>query len=300
MKPLIIPATARIAWNTLDDTIMIRESQESIFLATFDDIVTNFEHRHQIDYSFYDRGSYEGNPKFILEVYTFGELDNEASDTVYHFKKEYEGLHDAIDDINYWLDYFKDKNRINMDEKAIQKIILSPQVGMNIEGLGQINFGDSREQVLTLLGEPSFVCSEKRLEFKDYGCFIDFRTSDNTLEAVEFWNDGKNNVAEVFMYDTEVLQNEATPIKAILQERNNNEPHKDGWFLNIDVIFSGGSQETMLNYIEEMKKEGQYEGVAKEQALIDLEKAKYFSSFGIGYKGYCRDGLAELERILNG
>jgi hypothetical protein len=86
----------------------------------------------------------------------------------------------------------------------------------------------------------------------------------------------------------------------MLQERNKNEPHKDGWFLNIDVIFSGGSQEIMLNYIEELKQEGLFEGNGKEQALIDLEKAKYFSAFGIGYKGYCHDGLAELERILNG
>jgi hypothetical protein len=32
---------------------------------------------------------------------------------------------------------------------------------------------------------------------------------------------------------------------------------------------------------------------------VDLEKAKYFSAFGIGYKGYCNDGLAELEEVLN-
>jgi hypothetical protein len=182
----------------------------------------------------------------------------------------------------------------------MHKITLSPQVGMNIEGLGQINFGDSKEHVYKLLGEHSFAMSEKRFEFKNYGFFIDFKESDHTFEAVEFWNDGKDNVAEVFMYDTEVLQNDAKPIKAMLQERNNNEPHKDGWFLNIDVIFSGGGQETMLNYIEELKQEGLFEGNGKEQALIDLERAKYFSSFGIGYKGYCRDGLAELERILNG
>jgi radical SAM superfamily enzyme YgiQ (UPF0313 family) len=180
------------------------------------------------------------------------------------------------------------------------KIKLIPQVGMIIDSIGQINFGDSREQVLKLLGEPSFVSSEKRLEFKSYGFFIDFKTSDNTLEAVEFWNDLKDNVAEVFIYDTEILQNDATPIKTMLQERNNNEPHKDGWFLNIDVIFSGGGQETMLNYIEELKQGGLFEGNGKEQALIDLEKAKYFSSFGLGYNGYCNDALAELERILNG
>jgi hypothetical protein len=181
----------------------------------------------------------------------------------------------------------------------MQTITLLPQKGIVIEGLEQINFGDSKIQVFELLGESSFVCSEKRFEFKRYGCFIDFKASDDTFEAIEFWNDGKDNAAEVYIYDTEVLQNDATPIKAMLQEKNNNEEAKDGWYVNIDVIYSGGSQNIMLNYIEELKKEGQFEAVAKEQALMDLEKAKFFSAFGIGYRGYCNDGLAELDKILN-
>jgi hypothetical protein len=180
------------------------------------------------------------------------------------------------------------------------KINLLLQVGIVIKGIGRINFGDSKEHVYKLIGEPSFTCSDKRFEFKNYGCFIDFKTIDITFELVEFWNDGKANVAEVFIYNTEVMQNEASPIKVMLQEQNINEPHKDGWYLNFDVIFSGGNQETMLNYMEELKKEGQFEGNAKEQVLLDLEKAKYFSAFGIGYKGHCNDGLAELAKILNG
>jgi hypothetical protein len=179
----------------------------------------------------------------------------------------------------------------------IKKIILHPQIGMHVEGLGQINFGDSKEHIFKLLSEPSFVCSEKRFEFKNYGCFIDFKKSDNTFECAEFWNDGKGNVAKVFIDDTEVLQNDATPIKALLQEKNNNEEANDGWYINIDITYAGGSQDIMLNYIEELKKEGQFEGNTKEQVLIDLEKAKYFSSFGIGYKGYCKDGIRELKKL---
>jgi hypothetical protein len=179
----------------------------------------------------------------------------------------------------------------------MKKITLLSQIGIHIDGIGQLNFGDTKEQVFKLLGEPSFVCSEKRFEFKDYGCFIDFKKSDNTFEFAEFWNEGKANVAQVYIYDTEVLQKEAQPIKALLQEKNNNEAPSDGWYINIDITYAGGSQETMLNYIEELKKEGQFEGNAKEQVLLDLEKAKYFSSFGIGYKGYCKDALAELEEL---
>jgi hypothetical protein len=180
------------------------------------------------------------------------------------------------------------------------KITLIPQVGVNIEGVGQVNFGDSREKLFQTWGKNEDQVNDNRLRFKNYGCFMDFKKSDDTFEAIEFWNDGKENVSKVFIYDAEVLQTEASRIKAMLLEKNNNETTQDGWYVNIDVIYSGGSQKNMLAYIEESKKEGQYEGEAKEQMILDLEKAKYFTSFGIGYNGYCKDGLAELDKILNG
>jgi hypothetical protein len=179
------------------------------------------------------------------------------------------------------------------------KIILLPQIGINIENVGQINFGDSKEKVLQILGPNDDAQAEFRLCYSKFGCFIDLRKVDNTFSAVEFWNYHDKNMSEVYIFDTEVLKSEAQPIKSMLQEKNNNEVAIDGWFVNIDVIYGGGNQKTMLAYIEELKKEGAFEGFAKEQTLIALEKAKYFSSFGIGYKGYCKDGLAELEAILN-
>jgi hypothetical protein len=175
-----------------------------------------------------------------------------------------------------------------------------PQVGINIEGIGQINFGDSKEKVLQLLGPNDDAGAEFRLCYSKFGCFIDLDKTDHTFTAVEFWNDHDRNVSDVFIYDTEVLQVEAQSIKALLYEKNNKEEAQDGWYINIDVIYSGGNQKTMLAYIEELKKEGAFEGFAKEQTLIDLEKAKYFTSFGIGYKGYCKDSLEELAKILNG
>jgi hypothetical protein len=108
MNLLKIPDTARIAWNTLDDLEMERSDQESIFLATFDDVATNFKYRHQIDYSYYNRGYFEQNPKFILAVYTCGNLDRDESNRIDYFEKHYDGMHDALDDINHWLNYFKD------------------------------------------------------------------------------------------------------------------------------------------------------------------------------------------------
>ena len=101
-----IPKSARIGWNSFDDKIVQRDDQESIFLATFDDAVSGEEHKFQIDYSYYNRGKYADNPKFILEVYTCGNGDFE---TVHHFYKSYKMMDEAENDINHWLQVFHDK-----------------------------------------------------------------------------------------------------------------------------------------------------------------------------------------------
>jgi hypothetical protein len=180
------------------------------------------------------------------------------------------------------------------------KITLLPQVGVNIEGVGQVNFGDSREQLLKVWGQNDDQASDTRLRFFRYGFFADFKKSDNTFEAVEFWNDYEKNVCELFIYDSEVLQGDAEAIKAMLYEKNNKEAPNDGWFVNIDVIYSGGSQKQINAIIEQTKAEGVFEGNYKDSLLQDLENAKHFTCFGIGYKGYCKDGLAALDKILNG
>jgi hypothetical protein len=179
------------------------------------------------------------------------------------------------------------------------KIILIPQTGVNIEGAGQINFGDSKEKLLKTWGQNDDARDEHCIRFYKYGFFASFKKDDNSFEAVEFWNDYEKNVSEVFIYDTEVLKGDAEAIKAILYEKNNKDAPNDGWFVNIDVIYSGGSQKQVQAIIEQTKAEGAFEGNYKDSLLQDLEKAKHFSTFGIGYKGYCKDGLAMLEKILN-
>jgi hypothetical protein len=107
MKKLILPQTARIAWNSIENTIVQRDDQESIFLATFDDVPTDYRAKYQIDYSYYNRGKYEAAPKFVLHVYTCGVDFENYSDTINHFDKEYDTLDGGIEDINHWLDFFQ-------------------------------------------------------------------------------------------------------------------------------------------------------------------------------------------------
>jgi hypothetical protein len=182
----------------------------------------------------------------------------------------------------------------------MQKIILTPQIGINIEGIGHINFGDSKEKVEQLLGKNDDARDEHRVCYSKFGCFIDFKKSDNTFEAIEFWNDYDKNVCEVYIYETEVLQGDAQAIKIKLQEKNSGEAPNDGWFIHIDVIYGGGNPKNIEAIIEQSKTEGQFEGEYKNSLLQDLANAKHFNSFGIGYNGYCKDGLASLAKILNG
>ena len=112
MEKLIIPKSARIAWNTIADTTMERDDQESIFLATFDDVPTANRAKYQIDYSYYNRGKYEAAPKFMLHVYTCGVDFENYSDTINHLDKTYDTLDGGIEDINHWLSVF-DKRKIS-------------------------------------------------------------------------------------------------------------------------------------------------------------------------------------------
>jgi ribosomal protein S18 acetylase RimI-like enzyme len=128
---LNIPTFARIAWNTFDDKTVQRDDQESIFLATFDELQTNSLHKHQIDYSYYNRGKYETAPKFILHVYSYGNDFEDYADTVNYFDKQYDAMDSAAEDINHWLQFFQEKvtnyhtkNTI-MDAKKSEKAAIS-------------------------------------------------------------------------------------------------------------------------------------------------------------------------------
>jgi hypothetical protein len=181
----------------------------------------------------------------------------------------------------------------------MNRITLIPQIGIEIEGVGQLNFGDSRAQVLNILGSNDDQRDEFRLRYFKYGFFIDFKKSDDSFEAIEFWNDYDKNVSEVYIYDNEVLNSNADELKIILQEKNNNLPPIEGWYVDIDIIYSGGNPKYSVAMIEEAKANGTFDGDIKINLLDELEKSKHFIAFGIGYKGYCQNGLKELAKILN-
>jgi hypothetical protein len=179
------------------------------------------------------------------------------------------------------------------------KITLLPQKGIRIKGIGQVNFGESKDQLIKVFGACETIPETTRICFKNYGFFADFKRTDGTFEAVEFWNDGKANVSQVFLYKKEVLTANAQEFLTLLKEKNGGDDPVEGWFYKIDVIYSGGNPKNILALIEQYKQDGTYEE-AKAYLAEDLEKAQYFSCFGIGYKGYCKDGYDYIQSVLNG
>jgi hypothetical protein len=179
----------------------------------------------------------------------------------------------------------------------MHQITLLPHEGVQIEGKPFVAFGDSKQSVINAWGSFTEV-RQSRVEYTDYGFFADFK-DDDTFEAVEFWNYMEGFVSEVYIYGKEVLQNPAAETLAIIKEKNGNIDPIDGWFYNVDVIYCGGKPGDFEKIVEQYKKDGTYEE-SKAYLEEDYKKSHYFSSFGIGYKGYCKDGYDELQKILNG
>ncbi|MFM2269905.1 MAG: hypothetical protein RL757_3346 [Bacteroidota bacterium] len=126
---LKIPTSARIGWNSFDDKIVQRDDQESVFLATFDHPATGELYKFQIDYSYYNRGRFEAEPKFILHVYACGQDFENYSDTVNYIDKEYDLMDDAAEDINHWLQFFHEKvSKIMLEETFPKDLILSQKL----------------------------------------------------------------------------------------------------------------------------------------------------------------------------
>jgi hypothetical protein len=178
------------------------------------------------------------------------------------------------------------------------------QSGIDIEGVGAVPFGMRADEMVSLLGEPDSLYNGQH-EYLRFGCFIDVKPeSPNNpnnrnvaavVDAVEFWNDGEANIASVRLWDVDVLRSPGLWVKAFLESKNAATP-VDGWFVNLDVFVSGGNPKYAYEEIERHRVEGSFADV-KDMLREELMKATFLTSFGFAQKGYCADGLAELERL---
>ena len=171
----------------------------------------------------------------------------------------------------------------------MKKIELVPLVGIQIEGIGQVNLGAGRAEVQSVLGAPSDALDDQyyydelelRLDFNDQG----------TLEFIESINGPYPEKTEISIYGVNPFQVEETELVSILSDKNAGEVDdaEAGYcytFLNSSVgVWRQITEEDVQEEIEEIKADGEYEDNA-DMLLEDLKKSKFFWTIGIGVAGY--------------
>lgn len=164
----------------------------------------------------------------------------------------------------------------------MEKFVLEP-----LKGIGNVNFGDSREQVRTAMGTPSI--EHEVVDYYFDGAIRMDYNEDNILEFIEFDN---NDEFELEIFGVNPFKVKAKELEELLTKMNTdgtvNEqraPFVYG-FNNISVvIYRDATEQDILISIEEAKQDGTYEE-DKEWLAEELEKYSHFQSIGFGRKGF--------------
>lgn len=170
----------------------------------------------------------------------------------------------------------------------MKKIKLIPLIGIDIENIGIIQFGQNIYDIKSKLGEPD---SQDDLEL--YYDLLKFRIDLNekkVFEFVEFQGPNLENI-EISVYNVNPFAINADELLKILTVENNGEiddseaPYCYS-FMNISIgIWREFVEKDIWNTMDEMKASGDYEE-SKEWLYKDLEKSKHFWSIGLGVEKY--------------
>lgn len=170
----------------------------------------------------------------------------------------------------------------------MKKIKLIPLIGIEIENIGIIQFGQNIYDIKMKLGDPD---SQDGTEL--YYTRLNFRIDLNEkeiFEFVEFQGPYLENM-EVSVYNINPFAINADELLEILALENNGEiddseaPYCYS-FMNISIgIWREFTEKDILDTIEKMKVTGNYEE-SREWLNKDLEKSKHFWSIGLGMKDY--------------
>jgi len=171
----------------------------------------------------------------------------------------------------------------------MKKIELIPLVGIQIEGIGQVDLGASRADVQSMLGAPSDALDDQYY-YDELELRFDFN-GQGILEFIESINGPNPEKTEISIYGVNPYQVEVAELVRILADKNQGEVDdaEAGYcytFLNSSVgVWRQMTEEDVQEEIEEIKADGEYEDNA-DMLLEDLEKSKFFWTIGIGVEGY--------------
>lgn len=169
------------------------------------------------------------------------------------------------------------------------RIDLIPLVGARIDGVGEINFGQTIKEIKAVLGEPS-LDEGKKLYYDDMEFRLDFDKK-NKLEFIELIEGPFTEKIEPVIYGIDPFKMPAAELVALLSSNGNNEVDDSEaeyayTFPEISVgVWRDLTEAVMNETIAELKERGEYEA-GKSAFDQDLEKSKFFWTIAIGVKDY--------------
>lgn len=177
---------------------------------------------------------------------------------------------------------------ITREQKKV-RVDLIPLKGIKLESDDKVQFGQSKEDVKGILGNPSTEYEDKSY-YDDLEIRIDFDEND-CVEFMEVLAGPYCKRIEPFIYGKNPFELVDTQLLELLTEMNigSIDDHEVAYgysFLNISVgIWRDMTSKNVEEMIHEAKEVGNY-NLWKEELEADLERAKYFRTIGIGVKGY--------------
>ena len=177
------------------------------------------------------------------------------------------------------------------------QIILEPLKGISISQVGQILLGDSIDQVISIIGEPSSwqdmetqQYNSKRAFYNNLEMRVDYNQFDR-IEFIEFIFGPFPEKTSLQIFDVDPFKIYDTELIKILTFKNNKQPDDTEapycyTFNNIGVgIWKDTDSKDIENWISEKRISGEYEA-DKNWLNEELEKSRHFWTIGIGNKEY--------------
>ncbi len=170
------------------------------------------------------------------------------------------------------------------------KVLLHPLVGIEIENVGEISLGTSINDVLRILPKPHVDRNSYYFYNSELRIFVD---ENGKVDFIECLNGVYGAKLNPYIYGAEVYKTKAEDLVSLLAKQNdgNIEDNEYGYsyvFPNISVgVYRECLPEDVEEMIQEINANGDYERM-KEEIQLDLIKANYFATIGIGQNHYYR------------
>lgn len=166
------------------------------------------------------------------------------------------------------------------------KVVLKPLEGIEVEGKGEINFGYTLEEVVSVLGQPEEI-EDNQLFYDELELAIDLNCISKKVEFIEIYGPICENI-EPSIYGVVPFGKPIKEVMKLLASKNSGRmddteaPYVYSYYGSSVGISRDFTEADIKQEIAEAKKNGEYEESMDEE----IELGKYIWRIGIGEKDY--------------